>query len=93
MMSRGVMLGELVTNIGSARAPVNKEMDMMGAILNPIKSHVNGFDYFCLMSSFEKPAALELSARVRVSGWACTISERMVQIGMSSWTLRKVVPI
>ena len=45
-MGRGVMLGKLVTNIGAARAPVNEEMDMTGAILNPIKAHVNGFGYF-----------------------------------------------
>ena len=45
-MSRGVMLGEVVTKIGASRAPVNKEMATMGAILNPIKVHVNGFGSF-----------------------------------------------
>ena len=45
-MSTGGMLGEVVTNIGAARAPVNEEMATMGTILNPIKAHVNGFGYF-----------------------------------------------
>ena len=45
-MGRGVMLGKLVTKIGAARAPVNEELATMGAILNSIKLHVNGFGSF-----------------------------------------------
>ena len=46
MMVRGVILGEVVTNIGAVSAPVNEELDTTDAILNPIKSNVNGFGYF-----------------------------------------------
>ena len=45
-MGGGVMLGEVVTKIGATRAPVNEELATIGAILNPIKAHVNGFGYF-----------------------------------------------
>ena len=45
-MMRGVMLGEVVTKIVAARAPVNEEMATPGAILNPIKAHVHDFVYF-----------------------------------------------
>ena len=44
-MGRGAVLGEVVTNIGAARALVNEEISMTGVILNPIKLHVNGFGY------------------------------------------------
>ena len=50
VMGRGVMLGEIVTNIGAARAPVNEKLATMGAILNPIKAHVNGFGFFFMAS-------------------------------------------
>ena len=42
-MVRGVILGEVVTNIGAFRAPLNEEMATTGVILNPIKAHVNVF--------------------------------------------------
>ena len=45
MIGRVVMLGEAVTKIGAARAPLNEELATMGAILNPIKSHVIVFGY------------------------------------------------
>ena len=40
------MLGEVVTNIGAVRAPVNEELATTGAILNIIKVNVNGFGFF-----------------------------------------------
>ena len=57
-MGRGVMLDEVVTNIGATRVPVNEELATTGAILNPIKAHVNGFGYFFLMASLAKLASV-----------------------------------
>ena len=93
MMVRGVILCEVVTNIGAARAPVNEELATTGTILNPIKAHVNGFGYFCLMALLAKPAAVELSTQSGVKVWACQILARVVQMGMASWQLRTVAPI
>ena len=53
-MGSGVMLGEAVTNIAAARAPVNKEVATTGAVLNPIKSHVNGFGSFFRWRHWQK---------------------------------------
>ena len=87
------MLGEVVTNIGSSRAPVNEEMDTTGVILNPIIAHVNGFGYFCLMASLSKPAEVELSKRHGLGSWAFLSLERVIRMGMDSWPLRKLSPI
>ena len=59
-MSKGVMLREVFTKIGATRAPANEEMATTGAILNPIKVHVNGFGYFLFNGVIGKTCGSEV---------------------------------
>ena len=65
----------------------------MGAFLNPIKSHVNSFGSFLFDGAIEKPAAVGLSTQIKVGGWVCLSSARVVRIRMASWPLMKLAPI
>ena len=48
VMGRRVVLGELVTEVSSARFPINERLALPGAVLDPIEAHINGFGYFLL---------------------------------------------
>ena len=66
------MLGDIVINSGAARAPVNEELTMANAVLNTIKAHVNGFEYFLFDTVIGKTC---------VSGVVYTVKGR--RLGMS----------
>ena len=48
MMRGRKMLGEVIGAIGSTRLPVNMEMALFHAVLDPIKTHVHGFGFYLL---------------------------------------------
>jgi hypothetical protein len=43
VMSGRVMFSEVVSQIGSAAAPVDKELALEDAVFDPVKAHVDGF--------------------------------------------------
>ena len=46
MMRDRVMLGVVIAKISIARLPINKDFFLEGPILDPIKTHVDGFRPF-----------------------------------------------
>ena len=46
LMGRRVVLGELVTKGSAAGLPINEKLAFLGAVLDPIEAHVDGFEYF-----------------------------------------------
>lgn len=42
MMSRRVVLGEVVSKVITARCPKNVELSLLGAVPDPIETHVHG---------------------------------------------------
>ena len=47
MMGGGVMLGVIIAKISIARLPIDKNYFLEGPILDPIRTHVDGFQQFC----------------------------------------------
>ena len=43
MVSWSVMLAQVVSLVGGARAPVDTELALLDAVLEPVEAHVNGF--------------------------------------------------
>ena len=54
MMCCRVMLGVRVCKVEGSRSPVNEELALPGAILQPVKTHVNGLGPFLLDGSIGK---------------------------------------
>ena len=46
VMSRIVVLVEVVTKVSTAGFPINEKMALLGAVLDPIEAHVDGFGSF-----------------------------------------------
>ena len=46
MMRDRVMLGVVIAKVSIARLPINKDFFLEGPILDPIKTHVDGFRPF-----------------------------------------------
>ena len=40
---RGVLLGEIVTEVSAAGFPINEKLALPGAVLDPIEAHIDGF--------------------------------------------------
>ena len=53
VMSGAMMLGEVVGPIFITRGPVNFELALFHSVLEPIKSHVNGFAVLLFYSSID----------------------------------------
>ena len=69
VMGRRVVLGEVVTKVSAAGFPINEKLALLGAVLDPIEAHVNGFgSFFCLIVTLAKPSVVELSTRIGVVG-------------------------
>ena len=47
-MGRGVVLGEIVTEVSAAGLPINEKLTLPVAVLDPIEAHIDGFGYFLL---------------------------------------------
>ena len=43
VMGRRVVLGEIVTEVSSARFPINDKLALPGPVLDPIKAHIDVF--------------------------------------------------
>ena len=41
-----VVFGEIVTEVSASGFPINENLDLPGAVLDPIEAHVDGFGYF-----------------------------------------------
>ena len=87
VVGRIVVLGEVVTEVSAAGFPINEELALPVAVLDPIEAHVDGFGYFCLIVLLAKPSAVELLTRIGVGGCGCLSSWRVVRIGTASWPL------
>ena len=87
VMGRRVVLVELFTKVSAAGFPINDKLALLGVVLDPIEVHIDGFGYFYLILSLEKPSAVELSTRIGVGGCGCPSSWRVVRIGTASWPL------
>ena len=48
VMGRRVMLGEIVTEVSATGFPINEKLALLGAVLDPIEAHIDGFGYFLL---------------------------------------------
>ena len=48
VMGRRVALGELVTEINAAGFPINEKLALLGAVLDPIEAHIDGFGSFLI---------------------------------------------
>ena len=48
VMGRIVVLGEVVTEVSAAGFPINKKLALLGVVLDPIETHIDGFGYFFL---------------------------------------------
>ena len=46
VMGRGVVLGEIVTEVSAAGFPINEKLALPCAVLDPIEAHIDGFGYF-----------------------------------------------
>ena len=46
VMGRRVVLGEIVTEVSAAGLPINEKLALMGAVLDPIEAHIDGFGLF-----------------------------------------------
>ena len=46
VMCRRLVLGELFTKVSAAGFPINEKLALLGAVLEPIEAHVNGFGSF-----------------------------------------------
>ena len=47
MMGSQVMLGVVISKTSIARFPIDKKYFLEGPILDPIRTHVDGFQQFC----------------------------------------------
>ena len=43
LMSRRVVLGEIVTEVSADWFPINEELTLPGAVIDPIEAHIDGF--------------------------------------------------
>ena len=93
MVSKVVMLGVVVTCVAVPWLPVNFKMSLFGAVLYPVKTHVDGFWPFCLSVLFDKDSAVVLSNCIGVGCCGCPILCKQVLIGTNSWPLIYVTPI
>ena len=48
VMGRRVGLGEIFTEVSADRFPINEKLTLLGAVLDPIEAHIDGFGYFLL---------------------------------------------
>ena len=48
VMGRKVVLGEIVTEVSAAGFPLNEKLALLGAVLDPIEAHIDGFGFFLL---------------------------------------------
>ena len=46
VMGRRVVLGEVATEVSASGFPINEKLVFLGAVLDPIEAHVDGFRYF-----------------------------------------------
>ena len=66
VMGRRVVLGGLVTEISVAGFPRNEKLALLGAVLDPIEAHVDGFGYFLFDCAFGEA----FSGRVVDTDWS-----------------------
>ena len=48
VISRRGVLGEIVTKVSAAGFPINEKLAFLGAVLDPIEAHIDGFGSFLL---------------------------------------------
>ena len=46
VIGRGVVLGEIVNEVSAVGFPINEKLAFLGAVLDTIEAHINGFGSF-----------------------------------------------
>ena len=46
VMGRIVVLGEIFTEVSAAGFPINEKLTLLGAVLDPLEAHIDGFEFF-----------------------------------------------
>ena len=68
VVRRGEVLHEIIREIFGAWSPNYLELPLTCAVSQPVKSHVDRFEWHCLMVSLRMSSAHLLSVRITVGG-------------------------
>ena len=75
------MLGEIVTEVSAAGFSINEKLTLLGAVLDPIEAHIDGFGSFLLYGAICET----LRGRVVDADWSCWLWVPKFLEGSAYW--------
>ena len=93
VVSRGVLLGVIITKIGCSRSPKTLKLLLVASILHPVEAHVDGLGPLLLQFFLSNSLVVLLSTCILVGCCWCNISMRVFCSGTVSCAFIKDVPI
>ena len=89
VMAWRMMFGKIIRFIGFEWARINEDVYLTCLILDPIKSHVHCFWFFCLTVELTMTNVVKLPVSIVVGGFWWKIYSSVVRSGIVVWPLCK----